>query len=101
MGLMKDFLGSFNVDNWLRKTFLIDMEDKYTFESDKNFVYPNAAIICDAIRKYGEKNNEKIDFVSEVTPVTFWLNQKEKYRADVIRGMRCGGYILRCTKIED
>lgn len=84
------------------KTFWVELEEKYTYPNEKDFIYPNALITCAAIEKFGVQSKQIITFISREKPITFLLNNKEKYQANLLLG--CGryhsGYYIFCSKID-
>ena len=103
MGFIKDALRSWGegMESMFSKGFVIELEDRYSLPSDKNFTYPGAETVCAAIEKYGESNKEHIDFVSRDQPVIFWINHKEQYKAEIRMSMygRGGYYCIHCLKL--
>lgn len=108
MGFVKDFTENLAdhtiefVDGLTRKAFIVYFDDIFTYPAEKDFIYPNNKIICEALEKYGADNNEEIGFISREKPITFWLNRKEKYEAVLELGLgRVQGYAVRCVQVKE
>lgn len=70
--------------NWLKGAFAlsfgIDLDDGYTYRSDKNFKYPNNLVICTAIEKYAITSGQKIDILSRTSPIQIMIDDKDIYK---------------------
>jgi len=85
-----------------RKTFRIELNEKYTYPNEKDFFFPNILVLCAAIENYGIKAKQTISFISKDNPIVFVLNGKEKYKAVLELGYGgCNqGYYIICSKID-
>ncbi|MCU4774986.1 DUF4318 domain-containing protein [Bacillus wiedmannii] len=75
---------------FLKKEFFIELDEKLT--------HPSAQDTCEAIEKYVAESREKIDFVSKVQPVTFYL-EGTLYHVKIRMARR--GYYLFCREVYD
>lgn len=84
------------------KTFDIELDEKYTYPNQKDFIFPNIAVLCAAIENYGIKSKQTISFISREKPIVFNLNSREKYQADLVlgHGRYNQGYYIFCSKID-
>lgn len=85
----------------IRKTFTIDLEDKYCFPNQKDFIYPNSLVLQAVIENYCIKNGIQIEYVKKENPIIFILNGKTKYEAKAFlgHGRYDQGYTVKCIEI--
>ena len=83
-----------------RKGFYIELEAENMFPNTKGFVFPHTGIMLQAIEKYCRNTKEELTFLSKVNPITFQLNGKEIYRAELVyhRG-KDYGYKIHCVEM--
>lgn len=101
MGFISDFLSNFTVDKWTTTSFVVELEDKYALPAAEDFVYPDGEVICHTLEKYAHSSKKSVDIISRTTPVTFWLNQTEKYQVEIRRAWDTEVLAMYCVKIND
>lgn len=89
--------------NIFRKSFQIDLDDKYCYPNDKEFVMADSRIIKIEIERYCAKNNQTVAFLTNEKPIIFLLNGKEKYTAFLKMGYGRynQGYHIHCLELLD
>ncbi len=85
----------------LRKSFQIDLDDKYCYPNVKDFEMANDRVVKAEIERYCAKNNQTVEFLSEEKPIVFILNGKEKYTAslEMGHGRYNYGYHIQCLEV--
>ena len=85
----------------LRKSFQIDLEDKYCYPNYKDFEMANDRVIKTEIERYCAKSNQTVEFLNEEKPIVFILNGKDKYTAalEMGYGRYKNGYHIQCLEV--
>ncbi|MDD6320513.1 MAG: DUF4318 domain-containing protein [Oscillospiraceae bacterium] len=85
----------------MRKGFDIELNDRNSYVSDKDFTMADTKTVKEAVEQYAQSNGHTVEFVSEGKPVVFVLDGKEKYTAAVELGHSRynSGYYIHCLEV--
>ena len=85
----------------MRKGFDIELKDQNCYVSDKDFTMADTKTVKEAVEQYAQSNGHTVEFVSEGKPLTFILDGKEKYTANVELGHSRynSGYYIHCLEV--
>lgn len=87
--------------DWLKQTFIIELEEEYAFKFGKNFIYPNDLVICTAIEKYAVQSGQEIKILSRNKPIQIIINEKDIYDVELnFSGYKTQCYSVKCKKAK-